>query len=117
MDEAGRAVKGFESTLLAFRASISCSFMETKEFLPPPGEFGSTMIVLSPIAEDGGVSRGSCKVRRLLDRAELPLEDEMDFAGGLSGERAGIGGDAGGRGCEVAGKEAWSAVFECERGV
>ena len=117
MDEAGRTVRDFESTLLAFRASISCSFMEAKEFLPPPEVFGSTMIVLSSIAEDGGVSRGSCRVRRLLDRAELPLEDEMDLAGGRRGERAGIGGEAGGRWSEVAGKEAWSAVFECERGV
>lgn len=91
--------------------------MDANEFLPPAGELGSTMIVLSSIAEEGGVSRGSETVRRLLERAELPPEEDMDLAGGLRGERAGIGGEAGGSWCEVVSKEAWPAVFNVERGV
>lgn len=92
--------------------------MEEKEFLPSAGEFGSTMIVLSSIAEEGGVARGSRAVKRLLERPELPPEEDIDLAAGLSGERAGIGGeDGGGNGCELASKEAWPAVFNVERGV
>ena len=74
----------------------------------PPGEFGSTMKVVSSIADDGGVSRESWVA--VLARVFMPDDlEEIDLAGGLSGERRGLSGGEP--------EEAWFAVFESERAV
>lgn len=75
---AGRALVGRSGPTLPLAASrwtaSKSSSMEGNEFLPScigkaaAGELGSTMIVKSPIAEEGGVSRESCV--NLLERAE-----------------------------------------------
>lgn len=113
--ESGRAVKDLERMFrgsIAFTSARSSS-MVWKEFLsairkPPSGEAGSTMMVVSSIAEDGGVSRESWVA--VLERDLRPEDlEEIDLAGGLSGERRGLSGGAP--------EEVWFAVFESERAV
>lgn len=112
--ESGRAVKDLERTFpesIPLTTSRSSSIFG-KESLsviwkPPPGEFGSTMMVVSSIADDGGVSRESwVAVLARVFREDLV---EIDLAGGLSGERRGLSGGEP--------EEAWLAVCEGERAV